>query len=249
MTAETPNLRPAPSATPSQTEVVIRGIKAMITGGELKPGSRLPIEKDLAALLSVSRGSLREGVRALAVMGILDTRQGAGTYVTSLRPDLMLSPLTFLADVQDEAGAVDLQSVRRILETEAAGLAARQITDDELAAAAAVLAEAETLINTDGETDHESILDTDVRFHQIIAVASRNRALEALIEATSSRTVRARLWRAITESGVERVTHTEHQAILAAVRSGDTEAARIRMANHLLGVEAFVQNQASMTDS
>lgn len=221
----------------------------MITEGELKPGSRLPIERELATFLSVSRGSLREGVRALAAMGILDTRQGAGTYVTSLRPDLMLSPLTFLADVQDEAGAVELLSVRRILETAAAGLAARQITEGELDAAAAVLAAAEVLIDTDGETDHESILDTDVRFHQIIAVASRNRALEALIEATSSRTVRARLWRAIAEGGVERATHTEHQAILAALRGGDTEAARIRMANHLLGVEAFVQAQTSIPDS
>ena len=75
-------------ASRSQSEVVVDGIKDMITSGVLSAGSRLPVEKDLADELRVSRGSLREGVRALVLMGVLETRQGDGTYVTALDPAL-----------------------------------------------------------------------------------------------------------------------------------------------------------------
>src|SRR5918994_2109476 len=102
---------------------MIDGIKGMLTRGELQPGSRLPVEKDLAAQLGVSRGSLREGVRALATLGVLETRQGDGTYVTSLDPGMLLSPLTFLADLQQPAHAADLLAVRRGLESESVALA------------------------------------------------------------------------------------------------------------------------------
>src|SRR3990170_7751164 len=84
----------------SQTDVVVESIKGMITRGELSAGSRLPIERDLAVNLGVSRGSLREGVRALAMMGVLETRQGDGTYVTSLDANLLLAPMTFMVDLQ-----------------------------------------------------------------------------------------------------------------------------------------------------
>ena len=70
----------------SQTDVVVEGIKQMLLDGRFVPGERLPIEADLAVLLGVSRGSLREGVRALSAMGVLETRQGSGTYVTGLDP-------------------------------------------------------------------------------------------------------------------------------------------------------------------
>ena len=79
----------------------------------------------------------------------------------------------------------------------------------------------------------------------MIAKASGNPALEALIEAMASRTVRGRLWRAIAEQGAEQRTHGEHKAILAALHAGSTEGARIRMANHLLGVQDFLEAQAT----
>ena len=79
----------------SQTDVVISGVKQMLSSRRLRPGDRLPIEKDLAAELQVSRGSLREGVRALSTMGILETRQGAGTFVTRLEPSALLSAMEF----------------------------------------------------------------------------------------------------------------------------------------------------------
>ena len=104
----------------------------MIASGELRAGDRLPIEKDLAARWGVSRGSLREAVRSLAALGVLETRQGDGTYVTQLDPGSLLRPLEFWADLQEVSQSVELLAVRRVLETESAGLAAVRLTDEEL---------------------------------------------------------------------------------------------------------------------
>lgn len=226
--------------TSSQTDVVVQGIKGMIISGELSPGAQLPVEKDLAARLGVSRGSLREGVRALCIMGVLDVRQGAGTYVTSLDPSLLLAPMSFLVDMQGPAGAAQLQSVRRVLESEAAALAALAISDQELAAAEALLAEVEPILSTTEPVDHEAVMEIDIAFHRMIAKAAGNPALEALIEALANRTVRGRLWRALSEEGAETRTHDEHVAIVAALRTRNPDIARLRMANHLYGVEEFL---------
>ncbi|MCU1405845.1 MAG: GntR family transcriptional regulator [Glaciihabitans sp.] len=224
----------------SQTDVVIQGVKQMITTGRLQAGSRLPIEKDLAAELAVSRGSLREGVRALAMMGVLETRQGDGTYVTSLHPNLLLAPMGFMVDLQTPTNSAHLQAVRRILESEAAGRAATRMNEEQLAEASAVLDTAESLLVADGDSDYEAIMETDIAFHRIIAAASGNPALDALIEALASRTVRGRLWRAISDGGAMEETQREHRAILAELLAREPERARIRMSNHLLGVEEFL---------
>lgn len=216
----------------------------MIISGKLKAGARLPIEKDLAAALSVSRGSLREGVRALCILGVLETRQGDGTYVTSLDPGLLLAPMSFTVDLHSTSNNVHLQSVRRVLETEAAGRAAMRITRDELAGAQAILDEVEPMATSTGDLDYELIMDADIRFHRVIAAASRNPALEALIEALANRTIRDRMWRAISEEGAIAATHAEHRAILKALASHDPDEARLRMGSHLLAVQDFMQAAA-----
>jgi len=223
----------------ARTDDVVEGIKQMILTGDLRPGDRLPVEKDLAARLGLSRGSLREGVRALTMMGVLDTRQGNGTYVTSLEPNILYAPFGFVADLQHQDSAKFL-AVRRVLEAEAAALAAARITDEQLDTAAELLAEAErTLAGPD--IDHESLIGGDREFHRIIAAAADNTVLAALIEAVSGRTRRSRLWRSITEEGAADNTIAEHRSILAALRARDSDAARLRMAVHILGVEEFVR--------
>jgi DNA-binding FadR family transcriptional regulator len=229
----------------SQTDVVIQSVKDMITSGVLTPGSRLPVEKDLAAQLAVSRGSLREGVRALAMMGVLETRQGDGTYVTSLDANLLLAPMGFMVDLQTPANSAHLQSVRRVLESEAAARAASRITDEQLAAAAAILDDVEPLLGED-DVDHDRIMDADIAFHRIIGSASGNPALDALIEALASRTIRARMWRAISDRGAIAETQSEHRSILAELVAHDSDRARIRMSNHLLGVEEFIDTHAPL---
>ncbi|WP_345800876.1 FadR/GntR family transcriptional regulator [Microbacterium sp. AZCO] len=223
----------------SQTDVVIDAVKGMLTRGELHPGSRLPVEKDLAAQLGVSRGSLREGVRALATLGVLETRQGDGTYVTSLDPQLLLSPLGFLADLQQPGQAADLLAVRRVLETESVALAAHRLTEEQLAELGRVLDGVDDILTSDPEMDLEAFIQADTVFHGIIARASGNPSLAAIIETLVGRTFRARLWRAISHRGSVRETQAEHRAILDELMRRDPERARIRMSVHLLGVEQF----------
>jgi GntR family transcriptional regulator, transcriptional repressor for pyruvate dehydrogenase complex len=227
----------------SQTDVVLQGIKHMITTGSLGPGSRLPIEKDLAVSLGVSRGSLREGVRALCIMGVLETRQGDGTYVTSLDSNLLLAPMGFMVDLQAPEHRTDLHTVRRILETEAAARAALYITDDQLAEATTILSQVAPLIMAAESLDHDSIMEADIAFHHIVAQASNNSALSALIDALANRTQRARLWLGLHNQGQVVNAHGEHLAILAALQAHHPDRARLLMGHHLLVVEDYVQDQ------
>ncbi|WP_456845948.1 FadR/GntR family transcriptional regulator [Cellulomonas sp. P5_C6] len=218
----------------SRSDDVVDGVKQMILDGRLRAGERLPAEKELAATLGVSRGSLREGVRALGTLGILDSRHGDGTYVTTLDPALLLAPVGFVAELQDDAAA--FHAVRRLLETEAAGLASLHIDDDGLARLRAVLDEtARALVQH--PLDHDRLVDADLAFHEEIARASGNPVLAALVEGLAGRASRTRLWRGLSDEGAEDRAFVEHEAILAAVAARDPDRARLRMATHLLGLE------------
>jgi DNA-binding FadR family transcriptional regulator len=223
----------------SQTDVVISGVKHMLSSRRLKPGDRLPIEKDLAAELQVSRGSLREGVRALSTMGILETRQGAGTFVTKLEPAALLTAMEFWVGLQDGERADQVHTVRRALETEAAATAAASISEEELQGAGLVLQRAHEAI-TASPIDHNGAMQCDIEFHRLIAEASRNHVLAALIETVSTKTIRGRMWRSLHDNEALMGTHREHLGILDALRKHDAERARTRMANHLYAVEDYV---------
>jgi DNA-binding FadR family transcriptional regulator len=224
----------------SQTDVVISSIRRMVSSGELRAGQRLPIEKDLAAQLGVSRGSLREGVRALAVVGVLETRQGDGTYVTSLDASSLLSPLAFYADLQTEHDAGQLLHVRRVLESESVALAARALNAEGIERLEAILARMDAIIARGAQgADLADVIAVDTEFHSVIAEATGNRPLAALIQSLASRTLRTRTWRAMTERGALSATQAEHRAVLDELRRGDPDRARIRMESHLMGVEDF----------
>src|ERR1700744_860616 len=100
----------------------------MIVSGTLRAGDRLPREADLAAELGLSRSSLREAVKALSLVNILDVRQGDGTYVTSLEPPLLLEALSFILDFHRDDTVLEFLRVRRILEPAATAMAAECIT-------------------------------------------------------------------------------------------------------------------------
>ena len=106
------------------TDEAIEKIKAMITSGALRAGDRLPREADLAADLGLSRSSLREAVRALSLVNILDVRRGDGTYVTSLEPRLLLEALSFIADFHRDDTLLELGDGAHRRRREAAGLGA-----------------------------------------------------------------------------------------------------------------------------
>jgi len=236
-----------PESLLSQTDVVIQGIKDMIIRGDLGPGDRLPIEKDLAAAFGVSRGPLREGVRALVLLGVLGTRRGSGTYVTSLDAARLLSPVGFLADLYRPSSSAHLSAVRRVLEVEAVGHAATAATSSDLDTLTGILADIDRALADDPAGPRlQAVIDADNQFHATIARAGGNPVLASLVESLVSRTFRSRLWRAIHERGANQQTQAEHRAILEALRRRDSDAARIQMAAHLLGVERSVEHQEEL---
>ncbi|MEG0027797.1 MAG: FadR/GntR family transcriptional regulator [Aurantimicrobium sp.] len=217
------------------TDEVILQIKNMIVSGRLKPGDRLLPEKELSEELGVSRNSLREAIKALVVFRVLDVRQGDGTYVTSLEPDILLEAVSFVVDLHDDASILDLFAVRRILEPAAAAQAALQISSDEIT-------ELHTLMHQiDESSSIEQLVEHDLAFHHQIVAAAGNGYLTSLLDSLSSSTVRARVWRGLTQDKAIERTLSEHKAILAAIEAKDTELAKALTTVHVSGVEQWLR--------
>jgi GntR family transcriptional regulator, transcriptional repressor for pyruvate dehydrogenase complex len=217
------------------TDEAILKIKEMIVSGALGPGSRLPPEKELSERLGLSRSSLREAVKALEVIRVLDVRRGDGTYVTSLQSDLLLEAMSFVVDLHQDDSILEILAVRRILEPKATAIASGVITEEQLDEIEGLI---ETIAN---DTDIEHLVAHDIDFHSRIAGASGNAYLAHLIDSLSSHTVRARVWRGITEGGSVARTIDEHRAILAALKQRDGELAEALMIAHVSGVEQWLR--------
>ncbi len=224
-------------------ETTIDKIKQMLVDQELRPGDKLPVEKDLAASLGVSRNTIREAVRALTSLKMLQTRQGDGTYVTSLQPELLLDGMGFVADLHRENGELHFLHVRRILEPEATALAIDRLSEADHAQLRQLLDEADALVHA-SDIDHDRLMANDRTFHTLITSRCGNPVLAALVENTSGKTVRARLWRGRLDEGADERTVTEHRMIYEAIADGDAERARLRAAAHILGVEDAVRAMA-----
>ncbi|KAB8166330.1 FCD domain-containing protein [Streptomyces sp. 3MP-14] len=214
-------------------------LKEMLITGELGPGDRLPVEKDLAARLGVSRGTLREAVRTLSAMRVLSTRQGDGTYVTSLAPDMLLAAMGFVVDLHQDATVLQFFQVRRMLEPQAVALAAHRISEETLEELEQLLVDAEELVRQP-EVDHTALVENDLRFHALVNEASGNPVLAAVVEGMSGGTTRARIWRGKTDAGAAERTVGEHRAILTALRARDADRARLRAETHIVEVEDWL---------
>jgi GntR family transcriptional repressor for pyruvate dehydrogenase complex len=217
------------------TEDAISTIKAMIVSGDLRPGERLPPEKELSERLGLSRNSLREAVKSLEMIRVLDVRRGDGTYVTSLEPHLLLEAMAFVVDLHQDSSIIEIFEVRRVLEPYAAGLAAARITPDQLATLTTCM------LSVDESTSVEDLVEHDLEFHRLISGAGGNAYLTSLLEGLSSATVRARVWRGVTEQGAVSRTLSEHRAILEALRRHDTDMTKAAMTVHIGGIEAWLR--------
>lgn len=219
----------------SVTHDAIEAIKQMITDGELRPGDRLPREAELAERLGLSRNSLREAVRALVLIRVLDVRQGDGTYVTSLEPALLLDAMGFVVDFHRDDSVLQVFEARRILEPAATALAATAMAEEDIKGLA-------VLLDSIGDNPSvEELVDNDLEFHRRIAVGSGNAVLSSLVESVSSRTQRARTWRGITQEGVQERTLAEHRAIQQALATREAEVARAWATVHIAGVEQWLR--------
>ncbi|MGV8883717.1 MAG: FadR/GntR family transcriptional regulator [Rhodoglobus sp.] len=216
------------------TDEAILRIRDMIVAGELVPGQRLPPEKELSEHLGLSRNSLREAVKGLALIKVLDVRQGDGTYVTSLEPRLLLEAMSFVVDLHQDHSIVEIFEVRRVLEPHAAWRAAKVITDEQVDALRAMIA------SVDEATSVEDLVKHDTEFHRLIGEVSGNAYLSSLLDGLSSSTVRARVWRGITEERAVARTLEEHRAIVEALASRDPEMTKSWVTVHVSGVESWL---------
>lgn len=227
----------------SLTDDAIDQIKRMIVAGRLRPGDRLPREQDLAELLGLSRGTLREAVRALTAMKVVDVRRGDGTYVTSLAPELMLEALNFVVDLHRDDTVLHFLEVRSFIEPESTARAALHADENLLRTLAELVAEADQLSQAE-VVDHESLMVNDQRFHASINTAGGNPVAAAILAATAGVTSRARIARSV-DIRAELTTVDDHRAIYEAVRSGDPARARLRAAMHIARTEDWVRQQLS----
>jgi GntR family transcriptional repressor for pyruvate dehydrogenase complex len=208
-------------------EIVVRHVRGLIEGGELRPGDRLPPERELAVQLGVSRPSVRAGLRSLAAIGILQTRHGAGTFITDGPPTLGAEPLSFLAALHGFTRD-EMFEARRALEVGVAGLAAERANDEQIA----TIAEEVTGMYASLD-DPQGFLIHDIRFHRAIATASGNPILASLVEMVSALFYEHR--RKTAQHGRDLKDSAQmHRVIYHAIRARDPKRARSAMSDHLL---------------
>ena len=225
------------------TDQAIAKIKDLIITGEFRAGSKLPREQDLARRLGLSRSSLREAVRALTLVGVLDARVGDGTYVTSLDADLLLTGMGFVGDLLEGPTLLEVHQVRRILEPVATGLAATRLDEEEFAELERCLQRMDEARTT------QEFIDADAEFHRIIVQAAGNATLASLIQNLSGGMLRARLWRSIAEEGAIEATRQRHRDIYLALRARDSDRATAADLLHLAEGEDWLRHMISTRDS
>jgi GntR family transcriptional repressor for pyruvate dehydrogenase complex len=211
-------------------------LRELIRSGGVPAGSRLPAEAQLAAQLGVSRNTTREAVKILAAARLLDVRQGDGTYVTSLSPDVLLEGFGFAVDLLQDHHLMDVIGVRRMLEPQATAAAATRMSSEELGALAGLLA-----LMAESADRQEVMIEYDLAFHRGIVAAAGNALLTSMLDALSSQTSRARIWRGIIEEGSAAQTIAEHEAIYAALRQGDPALAYSAALMHINTSEQWLR--------
>ncbi|MEM1041680.1 MAG: FadR/GntR family transcriptional regulator [Bacteroidota bacterium] len=223
----------APVARHSLPDDLARRITQMIEAEGLAAGDRLPTISRLARRFGVGTPTLREALTKLETLGTVAVRHGSGVYV-GRRPNALFASNPVLAGTPSKKTLVDLIEARILVEVEAAGLAARHATPDDLAAMAALLDRAQAHLD-----DGDVLNMTNMAFHAAIATASDNGVLRQVLDVLT--TLFQAEQRVILDiHGSRQQDHDEHVGILEALRGGDAALAAERMRVHLGGVRAVL---------
>jgi GntR family transcriptional repressor for pyruvate dehydrogenase complex len=227
-----------PASFGQTSENVVAQVYELIKSQELRPGDRLPPERALANQLGVSRTALRAGLRSLISMGLLKSRQGAGTFLADGPPSLDSEPLKLLAALQGFTFD-HMFEARGILEVSAAELAAMRATSDQMATLADELTEMHTALN-----DPHRYLIHDIRFHRAVAAASGNPTLATLVEMVSGAMYERR--RQTIERAHDFSESLEmHRRIYRAIRGRNGEEASQAMREHILRAQQALAREDS----
>jgi GntR family transcriptional repressor for pyruvate dehydrogenase complex len=213
------------------TERVFRYIQRLVERQRLKPGDRLPTERELARDAGVSRPSVRTGLRSLSALGVVRSRRGSGTFIQDGPLTLDAEPLSLLATLHG-VSYPEMFQARRALEAEVAALAAVRATPDQIAAMAEEVAAMFECFD-----DPQGFLVHDVRFHRAVAHGSNNPVLAAVVTMVSTVVYR---WRRKTMRRARdlRESAAMHRRIYQAIRRHDAEGARQAMLEHLRVAQA-----------
>ncbi|HTK27547.1 MAG TPA: FadR/GntR family transcriptional regulator [Pyrinomonadaceae bacterium] len=213
----------------SSTEEVVERLRTMIQSGEITAGDRLPPERDLAKLLGVSRPTLRAGIRSLSTVGILQSRQGAGTFVAEVEasPTLDGSALRLLSALHGFTSD-EMFEARLALEMSIAALAAERASSEQMTLMAEEIASMYASLD-----DPEQYLVHDMQFHQLIAAASENRILTSLMNMIAKILFDARR-KTVKNATDLKDSVSQHQNVYRAIRERSPEMARAAMHDHLV---------------
>jgi GntR family transcriptional repressor for pyruvate dehydrogenase complex len=215
-----------PKSDTHMTMRVVNHIRTMIETGGLQPGDRIPPEREFARKLRISRASLRTGIGYLAAMGVMDVRHGVGTFVADGPPELGKSSLSLLGALHGFQ-SWQMFEARRILESELAAMAAERGREQHFAALSEEVTEMYATVGNPME-----YLIHDVRFHRVIAQASGNPILAALMETITSALYDERRKTAERSRDLKESADL-HREIYRAIRSRNAAEARAVMERHL----------------
>jgi GntR family transcriptional regulator, transcriptional repressor for pyruvate dehydrogenase complex len=214
-------------------DLAVAQLREQVLSGQWPVGARLPAETELAQGLEVGRSTVREAVRALVHAGLLETRQGSGTYVRSVTPEAGWEPRL------RRAAVLDAYEVREALEVQAARLAASRRTEADIAALRASLAERERA--RAGGKDARFI-ELDLAFHRAVVAAAHNPLLAEMFDSFVA-VLREALLAVVTDSGLGDVgADAAHARLAKAIEAGDASAAERATHDHLDPTAAAVRS-------
>lgn len=213
------------------SEQILEQLRTMIQEGEFPPESKLPSENELAKMFGVSRAPVREAISVLAASGLVESRQGGGSYVNKV---LLVNLLDSVALEMVSAEEVyDLLELRTVIETEAAGFAAARRTEEELLKIKAGLDQFAVTI----QDEHEIGYEADFLFHHEIVAASKNSFIIQTVcnlRGLYKQTLNFSLKQNIGFTRKRQQVYEEHLSIYEAIENKDTEAAAFYMKRHLV---------------
>jgi GntR family transcriptional repressor for pyruvate dehydrogenase complex len=218
-------------------EQIAEQLLGQIGSRHLRPGDPLPPERELTESFGVGRSSIREALRMLESQGVITSANG-GTFVVAQASNPLNSSLRLVFTLDDRAGIHDLFELRRIIDCEAAALAAERRTDAHLAEMNEAIAEMDEALRADSQGDR--FIDADLRFHLAVAEATGNRMLLHSVQAVRDVVRRALMTVFFIPHSPESAV-VEHRAVRAAIADGDAARAREAMRDHLTRVETDVE--------
>jgi len=215
-----------PILRPDLTEEIINRIKVMIGRGKLKCGSKLPPEREFARVLGVGRPALRQALKALSTLGIIESRVGQGTFINQSTSGVLTAPIDFMV-LLNVVTLRELFEVRKALEVELAGLVAERATKEDLSLIESVLKSQKANLG-----DPEVFLKEDLRFHAVLSTAVNNILFTSILESLSYLMLESRRKLLQNEKDVSN-SYNDHRELFEKICKRDREGARAAMLHHL----------------